>query len=158
MKSNRGRRSGSLADRTVQNALIRRVLMHWGIYTGVTCVVFLVNHIFFGSYSTESFGSFFSSYLQEVMPFLLVAVFLLPIFLVDTNKLSHRFAGPMIRFRRCMREFADGRTPEELQFRPGDFWHDIASDFNKFAKQFAGSNSSDSSGSDQQQPESIFSE
>ena len=33
-------------------------------------------------------------------PFLLVMVFLLPVFVMDAIKLSHRFAGPIFSLRR----------------------------------------------------------
>ena len=63
-------------------------------------------------------------------PFLLVMVFLLPVFVVDTIKLSHRFAGPIFSLRRAIREIAQGKTPRKLKFRRRDFWHDLAEDYN----------------------------
>ena len=63
-------------------------------------------------------------------PLMIVMVFLLPVFVVDTIKISHRFAGPVISLRRTMREIADGQPPRKLQFRKHDFWHDLADDYN----------------------------
>ena len=57
-------------------------------------------------------------------------VFLLPVFVVDTIKLSHRFAGPIFSLRRAIREVAQGKTPRKLKFRRRDFWHDLAEDYN----------------------------
>jgi hypothetical protein len=64
---------------------------------------------------------------------MLVMVFLLPVFVMDTIKLSHRFAGPVLSLRRAMREIVSGQTPRMLQFRKSDFWHDLADDYNKLA-------------------------
>ena len=52
-------------------------------------------------------------------------VFLLPVFVVDTIKISHRFAGPIFSLRRTMREVAEGKPPRKLKFREGDFWHEL---------------------------------
>ena len=75
-----------------------------------------------------------SAHLQELWwthgPFLLVAVFMLPAFVVDTIKLSHRFAGPIFSLRRAIREVAAGEPPRKLKFRQRDFWQDLAGDYN----------------------------
>jgi nitrogen fixation/metabolism regulation signal transduction histidine kinase len=63
-------------------------------------------------------------------PFLLVSVFLLPVFVMDTIKLSNRFAGPVYSLRRAMREVVQGKPPRRLRFRKRDFWHDLADDYN----------------------------
>ena len=63
-------------------------------------------------------------------PFLLVLAFLMPVFVVDTVKLSHRFAGPIYALRRALREIAQGGKPRRLSFRKRDFWHDLANDYN----------------------------
>jgi nitrogen fixation/metabolism regulation signal transduction histidine kinase len=57
-------------------------------------------------------------------------VFLLPVFVVDTIKISHRFAGPVYSLRRALREIAEGKPPRKLKFRRHDFWHELADDYN----------------------------
>jgi len=57
-------------------------------------------------------------------------LFLLPVFVMDTVKLSHRFAGPIFSLRRAIREVAAGETPRRLKFRHKDFWKDLADDYN----------------------------
>jgi hypothetical protein len=63
-------------------------------------------------------------------PLLMVMVFLLPVFIVDTIKLSHRFAGPIFALRRAMHEVAEGQPPRQIRFRSSDFWHEVAEDYN----------------------------
>jgi nitrogen fixation/metabolism regulation signal transduction histidine kinase len=63
-------------------------------------------------------------------PFLVVLLFLLPVFVVDTVKLSHRFAGPIYNLRRAMREVAQGKPPRKLKFRDNDFWQGLSDDYN----------------------------
>jgi nitrogen fixation/metabolism regulation signal transduction histidine kinase len=63
-------------------------------------------------------------------PFLLILAFLLPVFLLDTIKLSHRFAGPICRLRTAMRAVAAGEKPTKLSFRDNDFWPELADEYN----------------------------
>ena len=63
-------------------------------------------------------------------PFYVSIIFLLPVFLVDTIKLSHRFVGPVMRLRNEMKRVADGQQPKPLKFRDGDFWMELAEDYN----------------------------
>ena len=56
--------------------------------------------------------------------------FLLPVFVVDSIKLSHRFAGPIYSLRRAIRDIAQGKPARKLKFRRHDFWHEIAEDYN----------------------------
>jgi hypothetical protein len=39
----------------------------------------------------------------------------------------------MLRFRRTLRELADGETIDPLKFRDADYWSEMADDFNKVA-------------------------
>jgi signal transduction histidine kinase len=59
---------------------------------------------------------------------------LLPVFLYDTIKMSHRFAGPIYRFRKSLKTLAGGQSVEEISFRGNDFWADLSNDFNQVAK------------------------
>jgi hypothetical protein len=63
-------------------------------------------------------------------PFIVVMLFLLPVFVVDTVKISHRFAGPIFSLRRAIREITQGKPPRKLKFRTNDFWHELSEDFN----------------------------
>jgi nitrogen fixation/metabolism regulation signal transduction histidine kinase len=54
--------------------------------------------------------------------------------MVDSIKLSHRFAGPIYSLRRAIRDIADGKPARKLKFRRHDFWHDLADDYNAMLK------------------------
>ena len=55
---------------------------------------------------------------------------MLPILLLDVLITSNRFAGPLYRLRRSMRALAAGEHVQPVVFRDGDFWHEIADEFN----------------------------
>jgi nitrogen fixation/metabolism regulation signal transduction histidine kinase len=57
------------------------------------------------------------------------------VFVIDSIKLSHRFAGPIFSLRRAIREIAAGNPPRKLKFRRRDFWQDLAQDYNAMLAQ-----------------------
>ena len=115
-------------DTRVQGALTRRIIFHWLIFMLVTSVVAFVLQVL-----ADPFRGL-SSHLQDLWwsqgPFLLVMVFLMPVFVMDAIKLSNRFAGPIFSLRRTIRGVADGDAPRKLKFRKSDFWQDLAEDYN----------------------------
>lgn len=120
-----------LIDPKVQWAIIRRMMMHWSltilallaIGIGVQ-LVYAPGNLTFWQAIGRSFGA--------QAPLLCVMFMLVPVYVWDIVKLSHRFAGPMLRLRGILNELADGGRATSLKFRPGDFWQETATDFNRF--------------------------
>lgn len=126
--STKPRRTKKYIDSCVQGALARRIIAHWLLFLGVGALV-----AFILQFLSNPFRPL-SAHAQDMWythgPFLLVLVFLLPVFVVDTIKLSHRFAGPVYALRKALREIAQGEKPRRLKFRKHDFWHELADDYN----------------------------
>jgi len=122
-------------DADVQGALVRRIVFHWAVFLMAALVVSFVLQLLSNPFRPlqEHLQGLWSSH----GPFLLVVVFLLPVLIVDTIKISHRFAGPIFGLRRAMREVASGRAPRVLKFRANDFWHDLADDYNALVRRLA---------------------
>ncbi len=133
--SSRPQRRQKFIDSKVQGALARRIIFHWLVFLAVASVAALMLQVLSDPFRPAS------DQLENIWythgPFLVVMVFLLPVFVVDTIKISHRFAGPIYSLRRSMREVADGQPPRKLQFREGDFWHELASDYNEMIERLA---------------------
>lgn len=115
-------------DANVQGSLIRRVISHWFVFLLVAFVVSFILQVL-----TDPFRPL-SAHFRDLWwthgPFLLVVFFLLPAYVVDTIKLSHRFAGPVYRLRRAIQDVAAGETPQAIKFRNNDFWQELAVDYN----------------------------
>ena len=122
------RRQKKFIDACVQGALARRIIFHWLVFLAVGALVAFILQVL-----SDPFRPL-TAHAQEMWwahgPFLLVMAFLLPVFVVDTIKLSHRFAGPVYALRRALREIAQGEEPQRLKFRKHDFWHGLAEDYN----------------------------
>ena len=63
-------------------------------------------------------------------PAFVASLFLLPLLVVDCVRLTNRFTGPLYRLRRCLRELSVGQTVPNIHFRDGDFWQEVAEEFN----------------------------
>ena len=133
--NNNSRRSSLTADRLVQNALIKRVFLHWCIFVLAVVLLSAVVRLRQPSFAVLTWSEFWCAFAYETVPFLVVVLAFIPTLLVDTRRIGNRFAGPMVRFRRCMREVVQGKRVVPISFRPGDFWQDIATHVNQITKQ-----------------------
>lgn len=126
-------RKKTFVDPKVQGALVRRLVVHWFSFLLVASLVAFCLQIL-----SNPFRSL-AEHTQQLWwthgPFLVVMVFLLPVFVLDTIKMSHRFAGPIYRLRQVILEIAQGDPPPRLKFRDFDFWQGLADDFNRMVDQ-----------------------
>src|SRR5262245_55037505 len=132
-------RKKTFVDPKVQGALVRRLVLHWCAFIVVAGLV---------SFCLQVLSNPFlpiKEHLQNVWwthgPFLMVMVFMLPVFIVDTIKLSHRFAGPIYRLRQTVRSLARGGAYTPMKFRDFDFWQGLADDFNEMVERLTGGKS-----------------
>jgi hypothetical protein len=128
------RRTKQFVDASVQGALARRIIVHWLLFLIVAALAAFVLQVLSNPFRP------LAEHARDLWwthgPFLLVLVFLLPVFIVDTIKVSHRFAGPIFALRRALREIGEGKPPRKLKFRRKDFWHDLAEDYNAMLVKF----------------------
>jgi len=133
-------RKKTFVDPKVQGALVRRLVLHWCAFIAAAALLAFVLQVL-----SNPFRSI-REHAQQVWwthgPFLLVLVFLLPVFIVDTIKLSHRFAGPIYRLRQTVRTLAQGGKFTPMKFRELDFWHGLADDFNLMVDRLSGGQAS----------------
>lgn len=115
-------------DPEVQGALARRLALHWGIYLVVAAILVVGLQWMVNPFTP--FSEHAATALKTYQPVLLVLICLAPIFVYDAIKLSNRFTGPMLRLRTGVRKLAGGERPEKIELRDGDFWQDVATDFN----------------------------
>jgi hypothetical protein len=129
-------RKKTFVDPKVQGALVRRLVFHWCAFIAVAALVAFCLQVL-----SNPFRSI-EEHAQQVWwthgPFLLVMFFLLPVFILDTIKLSHRFAGPIYRLRNTIRSLANGEEVRPLKFREVDFWQGLADDFNLMVARLKG--------------------
>jgi hypothetical protein len=122
------RRHKLIADRRIQGTLLAHTAIYW-FYCLFSVTLIAVCWIIFTK-QPESSTELFAQLWLNCGPALLGSVLLLPLVLLDCLRLSSRFAGPMVRMQRMMRELAAGETPPAFALRPGDYWTEFAENMN----------------------------
>lgn len=132
------RRKSEFIDPEVQGALARRLSIHWLLYTAVASV--LVVGL---KWMTNPFTPLTEHVVEAWWtygPLLLVLVCLAPVFIFDAVKLSNRFTGPVMRLRNATKQLVAGERPAKINLRQGDFWKELADDFNQLVERVDGPN------------------
>lgn len=115
-------------DARVQGAFVFRIFCYW-----LGCAVFatfalILWRFFFGP--ARPFWTHFDDLWFHYSTGYIFWVVLLPVFIFDFLQMSNRFAGPVFRLRNAMRNLVANETREHLKFRKGDFWGEVADEYN----------------------------
>ena len=131
----KNKRKKHFVDQSVQGAILLRFVMHWAFFLVVAGAFLYFVELLVGTPRDAG-----KNLVARHGPTALAVLVLAPIFLRDLCKLTNRFAGPMVRLRRAMRDLAEGRDVAPIQFREGDFWIGLAADFNGVIKRVQSTN------------------
>ena len=108
------RRRRLLANRQLQGKLLLQTITYW-LYCLLSVTLLAACWIIFTRHPASS-AELFHQLWSTVGPALLGSLFLLPLVLLDCLRFSHRFAGPMVRIERTIKELADGQQPRPVYF------------------------------------------
>ena len=132
MKSKDKRRK-LFIDPPVQGAIVRRIMLHWTVALSIIVVFLMLMQILLdGVY--HSLSHHLATVWRNYGLLIVTIVCLFPVFVYDAVKLSHRFAGPMVSFRRQLKRLAEGEEVAPLAFRKKDFWLPLAEDLNRITE------------------------
>lgn len=129
MSTSTVKRTKSLVDPEVQGGILRTVAIHWILFFVCNAVALMIWVRLFEQPDAD-WGQTFGDTLRRFLPFFVITAALIPAFVLDTLKMSNRFAGPVSRLRRALQDAREGRTVKPLKFRGRDYWQDMATDFN----------------------------
>jgi hypothetical protein len=132
---NRIRRTIFLVDREVQGALMLRMIVYWLFCLLSICLMLICWNAFTGP--SRRFIDLTSDLYFRYAPALSATLILLPIVMMDVLRMSNKFVGPVMRLRNGLRDLAEGRPAQPLNFRDDDFWREMATDFNRAAAHVA---------------------
>lgn len=118
-------------DPKIQGVLAVRVVLYWVVCLITITLMLLCWRILTGP--ARMFYTHFDDMWFFFGPAAIASFLLLPLVIADIIRVSNRFAGPMVRLRRSMRDLARGERVEPIKFREGDFWRDFAEEFNALA-------------------------
>lgn len=122
------KRKQLFVDRHVQGALLVRAVLYWIACLVTVTIAVIVWRILTGP--ARPFYTHFDDLWFQYSPAIIATLLLLPFVIFDTMQLSNKFVGPLLRLRRSMNRLAKGEHVSPIHFRKGDFWHDLANEFN----------------------------
>ena len=124
----RFKRRQYFVDPKVQGALVLRLLGYWTVTIVTVTAMVLCWRI-----ATTPSNAFYSEVGDMWFHYgaaLVASLLLLPLIVLDCVRMSNRFAGPLYRMRRCLRDLSAGLPVPPIHFREGDFWMEVADEFN----------------------------
>lgn len=116
----------------VQGVLARRLIFHWLAFIAVSGVASIMLRLLLDPF--RPFGEILRDCSSSIGPMLVVSVLLIPVFIRDSIQLSHRFVGPVKRIRTMLKAVARGEKVQPVKLRPGDFWLEMADEFNELLR------------------------
>ena len=130
-----GNRRVIFVDREVQGALLIRAALYW-LFCLVSISLMVACWSAFNG-PPRRFVDVATDVYLRFGPAFAASLILLPVVLLDVLRVSNRFVGPIVRLRAGLKELAENRPAQPINFRDDDFWRDIATNFNKAAARCA---------------------
>lgn len=146
-QNRRERRQKLVVSSGIQWAIVRESVWNWLLY--FTTVVFLIGSIqVLRGGPSRPLMEHCQAIGGQVLTLFLVFALLLPKFIYDWFRLSHRFLGPVERVRGALRDLASGKEYTEVRFREDDFWGRMADELNAAVQALGMDRSRDSTACD----------
>ena len=124
----------------IQGRILAQLVAYWAVYHVVLWHgLFLYRYFQFKADLLTNefqvpFHEFYSQFVLQHYPVAICAVLLFPIVFWDTLKISHRVAGPLVRFRNEFRRLARGERVQPVELRNGDLLTEFSIAFNEFVE------------------------
>lgn len=131
-------RKSTFVNGRIQGRILGRIAAYWFLYHFV-----LWNGLFlyrYAQYRTAvggggevlTFRQLYGQFCFDFYPLLVCAVAILPVFLWDFVKMTHRIAGPLMAFQNALRDLRAGRRVERVETRQHDMLNEFQEEFNEF--------------------------
>ena len=129
MRRFKHQRKKHFVDSQVQGAILRQAALYWLCGSAVfTIVVFIFRIVPPWLVSGELDAK---NVWRQLAPMAISSAVLLPIVMYRAILFSHRFVGPMVRFRSVLRQLARGEFVGPIKLRRHDFWQEVANEINQ---------------------------
>lgn len=134
----RGQRKKLFVSRSIQGVVMSRFALYWIGYHFTLWHGMLLYGYIRGNVLTAftgggmSFWEYYVKFFQANNTILIAAAAICPIMLWDTLRVTHRIAGPVIRFKDVLKRLGRGEQVEKVELRDQDLMDDLRDAFNEF--------------------------
>ena len=122
----------------IQGRLMLRMGVYWVLYHVILWhAMFIFRYVEFRLEASSTglhmpIGQMYNEFLLDYYPIIFCAIIALPIVLVDLMNLSHRIAGPLVRFEHALKDLMAGKDVRKVSLRKGDLLVEFQAEFNKY--------------------------
>lgn len=132
------RRKKKYVNSRVQGRILGRIASYWVLYHFVLwhgLFVYRYAQVRMTAIDGQAVGSIRSVYWQfciDYSPLLVCSLLIMPLFMLDFVRLTHRFVGPLVRIRETLLKMMDNERVAEVEFRKGDLLPELQTTFVDF--------------------------
>lgn len=138
MPSFLNRRKQEFVNARVQGRIVARVASYWllGLFV-------LLNGLFVFRYALlritaseelvqPSMRGMYGQFWLDYSPFVISALLILPVLMLEFVRLTHRVVGPLVRVQAALQGLMDGEQVRQVKFRDNDLLNEFEARFNEF--------------------------
>lgn len=134
----KSRRKRTFVDARAQGRVVFRVVAYWLMYH-----VVLWHGLFVFRYAQvrmstdeallrEPVNSLYWQFCIDHLPLLMASLLIMPLFMLDFIRLTHRIVGPLVRANNSLHQLMRGEHVTQVEFRKGDLLTEFQTTFNDF--------------------------
>ena len=124
---NNDQRTRLVIEPEIQYSLVKQLFGQWVLHLTASLTLLVMLQVLLGGFF-RPWSEHWSQIWPVVASISIAMLFLLPVYIRNSLKLSNRFVGPIHRFRKELRNIAKGESHQPIQFRDADFWPAIANE------------------------------
>jgi hypothetical protein len=123
-------RSKLVIEPAIQYSLVRQLIVQWTVHIVSAVALLTLLQVLLGGLF-RPWRYHFDRIWPLAASLVITLLFLAPTFILNSLKLSNRFVGPIHRLRQQLRQIAEGQACDQLKFRRGDYWQELASEMER---------------------------
>lgn len=133
-----GQRKQVYVNRSIQGTVMKRFAVYWLGYHLTLWHSMLLYGYFRGLMLRSDpnggmgFWQYYGKFFEANHTVLLCCVAVCPLLLWDTLRVTHRIAGPIVRFKKALKQLSRGEYVGPIQLREHDLMDDLKDAFNEF--------------------------
>lgn len=134
----KSRRKRTFVNARVQGRVVARVASYWVLYHIVLwhgLFVFRYAQIRMSADETQlsqPVGSVYWQFCIDHIPLLMASLLIMPLFMMDFIRLTHRVVGPLVRAGDALQRLMQGERVPSVEFRKGDLLTEFETTFNDY--------------------------